>query len=87
MRGRARWALERQVRLVAGSLVAAGVVGSLWKRPALALAGAVGVGLTISALTDTCALGRVLSALPYNRVGKPVDAVRILDLLARGASR
>lgn len=81
VRGRARWALERQVRLVAGSLVTAGVLGSLWKRPAIALAGAIGAGLTVSALTDTCAMGRLLSALPYNRAGKPVDPARTLDAL------
>ena len=83
VRGRARWALERQVRLGAGSLVTAGVLGSLWKRPAIALAGAIGAGLTVSALTDTCALGRLLSALPYNRAGKPVDPARTLDGLTR----
>jgi rhodanese-related sulfurtransferase len=83
VRGRTRWALERQVRLVAGSLVTAGVLGSLWKRPAIALAGAIGAGLTVSALTDTCAMGRLLSALPHNRTGKPVDPARTLDALAR----
>lgn len=84
VRGRTRWALERQVRLVAGSLVAAGVLGSLWKRPVIALAGAIGAGLTVSALTDTCAMGRALSALPYNRTGKPVDPAEALDALAPG---
>jgi rhodanese-related sulfurtransferase len=83
VRGRARWALERQVRLVAGSLVTAGVLGSLWKRPAVALAGAIGAGLTVSALTDTCVMGRLLSALPYNRAGRPVDPARTLDALGR----
>ena len=86
LRGRARGALERQVRLVAGSLVTAGVLGSLWKRPAIALAGAIGAGLTVSALTDTCAMAQLLSALPYNRAGKPVDPARTLDALA-GAGR
>jgi rhodanese-related sulfurtransferase len=86
-RGRARWALERQVRLVAGSLVTAGVLGSLWKRPAIALAGAVGAGLTFSALTDTCAMARVLSALPYNRAGKPVDPASTLDALGGAGGR
>jgi rhodanese-related sulfurtransferase len=86
VRGRARWGLERQVRLVAGSLVTAGVLGSLWKRPAIVLAGAVGAGLTFSALTDTCAMARALSALPYNRADKPVDPTRTLDALG-GAGR
>ncbi|MEU7815230.1 rhodanese-like domain-containing protein [Pseudonocardia sp. NPDC049154] len=82
VRGRARWALERQVRPVAGSLVTAGVLGSLWKRPAIALAGAIGAGLTVSALTDTCAMARLLSALPYNRTGEALGPARVLDALA-----
>ena len=66
-RGAARWDLERQVRLVAGSLVVAGVAGSLLWRPAAGIAAAVGAGLTVSALTNTCTMARVLSRLPYNR--------------------
>jgi rhodanese-related sulfurtransferase len=67
VRGRARWALERQVRLVAGTLVLAGLaVGQ--RRPAgRLLAAGIGAGLTLSAVTDTCTLGRLLAALPYNR--------------------
>jgi rhodanese-related sulfurtransferase len=71
VRGQARWALERQVRLLAGTLVTTGVLASLWKRPMIVLAGAIGAGLTVSALTDTCAMGRALSALPYNRADTP----------------
>lgn len=87
VRGRARWALERQVRLVAGTLVTAGVLGSLWKRPVVALAGAIGAGLTVSALTDTCAMARLLSALPYNRTGESADPARVLDTLSRDDRR
>lgn len=86
VRGRARWALERQVRLVAGSLVTAGVLGGLWKRPLVALAGAIGTGLVVSALTDTCAMGRLLSALPYNRAEGALDPARTLDALPRAGS-
>ncbi|UBU18298.1 rhodanese-like domain-containing protein [Nonomuraea gerenzanensis] len=68
-RGRARWPLERQVRLVAGGLVLAAVVASLWIPVALAVAGLVGAGLTFAALTDTCAMGLLLARLPYNRAG------------------
>ena len=78
--GRPRWTLERQVRLVAGGLVVPGVVASRWAPRAVGLAGAVGTGLTISALTDTCTMGRVLSALPYNRGTHP-DAQRLLNQL------
>jgi len=66
-RGRERWDLERQVRLVAGSLVVAGVAGSLVWPPALVLAGAIGGGLAFAATTNTCAMGMLLAKLPYNR--------------------
>ncbi|TWH72681.1 rhodanese-like domain-containing protein [Modestobacter roseus] len=71
-RGRPRWALERQVRLVAGGLVAGSVLASLRFPRARFLAGAVGAGLTTAALTDTCAMGAALSKLPYNRSDHPV---------------
>lgn len=67
--GGGAWAMERQVRLTAGSLVLAGVLGSLRYRPAVALAGAIGAGLTFSAVTDTCGMARVLALLPRNRRG------------------
>jgi len=53
VRGRARWSLERQVRLVAGSLVLTGLVASLRAPKAGLLAGGVGAGLTFSALTNS----------------------------------
>jgi rhodanese-related sulfurtransferase len=65
--GRARWDLERQVRLVAGALVFGGVLASVAFEPAKWLAGAVGAGLAVAALTNTCAMGLLLSKLPYNR--------------------
>jgi rhodanese-related sulfurtransferase len=66
-RGRDRWDLERQVRLVAGSLVLAGVLASLAWPPALVLPAGVGAGLTFAATTDTCAMGMLLAKLPCNR--------------------
>ncbi len=66
-RGRQRWGLERQVRGVAGSLVLAGVLGSLVWKPLTFLAAGIGAGLTFSALTDTCGMAKVLRVLPYNR--------------------
>ena len=75
-RGEPRWDLERQVRLVAGSLVLGSVVASIWARPARFLAGGVGLGLVVAALTDTCTMARVLAKLPYNRDAScDVDAV------------
>ncbi|MGY1825701.1 rhodanese-like domain-containing protein [Blastococcus sp. SYSU DS0541] len=70
--GRPRWGLERQVRLVAGGLVATSILASLRLPKARFLAGGVGAGLTAAALTDTCAMGAALAKLPYNRAGRPV---------------
>jgi hypothetical protein len=65
-RGRQRWALERQVRLVAGAVVLASALASIAVPATAAVAGAVGAGLVVAALTDTCALGNLLARLPYN---------------------
>jgi rhodanese-related sulfurtransferase len=80
-RGRTRWALERQVRLVAGALVATSIMASLRFPRARFLAGGIGAGLATAAITDTCAMGAALSRLPYNRGGRAVtlpDAVQAL---------
>ncbi|WP_020133862.1 rhodanese-like domain-containing protein [Streptomyces sp. 351MFTsu5.1] len=66
-RGPERWDLERQVRLVAGTLVLVTGIAGLFV-PGLHLIGtAVGAGLTVAALTNTCAMGMLLAKLPYNR--------------------
>ncbi len=62
-----RWALERQVRLVAGALVASSILASTKWPKARFLAGAIGGGLTFAAVSNTCAMGAVLSKLPYNQ--------------------
>ena len=80
-RGRRRWALERQVRLVAGGLVAGSVLASLRFPRARFLAGGIGAGLTTAALTDTCAMGAALSRLPYNRSAHPVTLTDALQAL------
>lgn len=81
VRGRQRWELERQVRLVAGGIVLAATVASLWWPPARFVAGAIGAGLVIAALTNTCAMGVLLSKLPYNRPAGAVDIDRALAAL------
>ena len=78
----ARWDLERQVRLVAGCIVLSGVLGSIAAPKLKWLAGAVGAGLTFAALSDTCAMGMLLSKLPYNR-GAACDAQSIVSQLVR----
>ncbi len=75
VRGRERWSLERQVRLVAGSIVFVSVLVSLWIPAAVFVAGFIGAGLTFAALSNTCMMGMLLARLPYNRgAGCDVDA-------------
>jgi rhodanese-related sulfurtransferase len=83
--GRRRWGLERQVRLVAGALVLTSVLASLVVPGAQWVAGLIGAGLAVAALTDTCALGMLLSRLPYNR-GPGCDLDRVVGQLREPAS-
>lgn len=66
-RGAERWDLERQVRLVAGSLVLGSVLASIAVPKLKWLAAGIGGGLTVAAVSNTCVMGMVLSKLPYNR--------------------
>ncbi|GAA2372684.1 rhodanese-like domain-containing protein [Dactylosporangium salmoneum] len=80
-RGRVRWDLERQVRLVAGSIVLVAVVLSVVAPPVKWIAGLIGAGLTIAALSGTCAMGMLLAKLPYNR-GPRTDLDSVIASLA-----
>ncbi|MGW0884884.1 YgaP family membrane protein [Streptomyces sp. NPDC002671] len=59
--------MDRQVRMIAGSLVLAGVLVDLALPGARWVSAAVGFGLAFSAATNTCAMGAMLGKLPYNR--------------------
>ncbi|MEF9908178.1 rhodanese-like domain-containing protein [Streptomyces sp. P9-A2] len=64
---RAPWAMDRQVRLAAGTLVLAGLLaGQRWSAARLLSAGVAG-GLVLSALTDTCGMAKILAKLPHNQ--------------------
>lgn len=69
-----RWALDRQVRLVAGALVVLGIVIGIVIPAMTWLAAAVGAGLVFSAVTNSCAMGNLLARLPYNRTTCDIDA-------------
>jgi rhodanese-related sulfurtransferase len=85
VKGKNRWDLERQVRLAAGSLVVLGLAGGRFVSPRIrTLAGAIGAGLTFSAATNTCAMGKALSAMPWNKAAtEPTRESAILQLPAR----
>jgi rhodanese-related sulfurtransferase len=77
-----RWDLERQVRLVAGSIVLTSVLGSTAVPKLKWLAAAIGGGLTFAAVSNTCAMATALSKLPYNRRGA-VDAAAVVARLGQ----
>jgi rhodanese-related sulfurtransferase len=78
--GTPRWDLERQVRLIAGSIVLLAVLASTLAEPAKWVAAFIGAGLAFAALTNTCAMGMLLAELPYNR-GPRTDLDQVVTAL------
>lgn len=70
-----RWDLDRQVRLVAGSIIALSVLLSVVVPGARFVAGFFGAGLVFAAVTNTCGMALMLSRLPYNRPRTAIDGV------------
>jgi rhodanese-related sulfurtransferase len=61
-------ALQRQVQIAAGSLVVLGVLLAAAVSPWFVLLSAfVGGGLVFAGISGTCALGELLSLMPWNR--------------------
>jgi len=59
--------LERQVRIVAGSLVLTGVLLAIFVHPYfMGLSAFVGAGLVFAGITDWCGMGLLLAKLPWN---------------------
>jgi len=80
-----RWAMDRQVRFVAGSLALASVAVSTVIPGAKWIAAGVAGGLTYSAATDTCAMAAMLGKLPYNQTDN-CDIAGVLDALNQKAA-
>ena len=75
-RGRERISLERQVRIAAGALAAAGGLLAVKAHPRFGLLSAlVGGGLLFAGVTDTCGMARLLAKLPHNQAGCDVGAM------------
>ncbi len=69
-RGKKAISLERQVRIGAGFLVLLGAVLGYFVHPYfVGLSAFVGAGLIFAGITDTCAMGMMLSKMPWNRCG------------------
>jgi rhodanese-related sulfurtransferase len=84
VRGPKRLSLERQVRIAAGSLAAAGALLALTITPLFALVPLfVGGGLVFAGVTDRCGMALLLGRLPYNRGGR-CDVPGMVATLAAG---
>jgi len=65
---RARWSLERQVRLMAGLLVlTSSLLAITMNHWWVLLCGFAGLGLTFAGLTDICPTGMLLEKMPWNK--------------------
>jgi rhodanese-related sulfurtransferase len=84
-RGAQTWELERQVRLVAGGIVLSSILGSTLAPKLKWVAGGVGAGLTFAAVSNTCAMGTLLSKMPWNKKGDSCDMDEVAKALAGAA--
>lgn len=67
--------LDRQIRIVTGTLTVIGAALGYWVHPGwIALAGAVGAGVAFSGITDSCALGMLIARMPWNREDSKAQA-------------
>ena len=86
MRGATRLTMERQVRIAAGALAAAGGVLALAVNPLFALLPTfVGGGLFFAGITNTCGMALLLARLPYNRPAS-CDVDAMVKALKTGAA-
>ncbi len=85
-RGQQRWDIERQVRLVAGLVLLLAVLGALVVPGLQWVAAALGAGLALAALTNSCAMGAMLAKLPHNR-GATCDLDTIVSQLTAEPAR
>lgn len=84
VRGAERISIERQVRMAAGTLAAAGAVLAMLVNPLFALLPAfVGSGLVFAGATNRCGMAMVLTQLPYNR-GATCDVRQMVEALQSG---
>ena len=81
---RAPWALERQVRIVAGSLVLLGVGLGVTVHPGfLGLSAFIGAGLLFAGLSDWCGMGLLLAKMPWNRAPRACREINAASCCTR----
>jgi rhodanese-related sulfurtransferase len=68
VRGKKTMSLERQVRIMAGSLVVIGIALGRFVHPIFLLLSAfIGGGLVFAGITDSCGMGMLLAKMPWNQ--------------------
>ena len=88
IRGQKAMSLERQVRIAAGALVAAGAAlgafgpDETWRSVGLGLAGFVGAGLVFAGITDTCGMAMLIARMPWNQACRSATTCSRAVLLA-----
>jgi rhodanese-related sulfurtransferase len=75
-----RWAMDRQIRLMAGAAAFAGVLSSVVVPRGKWIAAGIGAGLAYSAIADSCPITPMVAKLPYNRTD-PCDIEGVLERL------
>ncbi len=85
-RGQARWSMERQIRLITGTIILASIVFSVFVPGLKWIAAFVGAGLTFAALTNVCAMEKLLARMPWNRADR-ADVSVVVDKLIADTSR
>lgn len=85
-RGLQRWAMDRQVRGVAGALVLVGLILGSRLRKFRLLSWLVGAGLLYSAVSNTCYMAMGLAKLPYNQTDRDTaaDVASLVERVNRG---
>lgn len=67
-RGKAGISIQRQVQIIAGSLTLIGAILAIAVHPYWAgLSAAIGAGLLLTGVTDSCLMGMMLARMPWNR--------------------
>ena len=74
IRGKKAISLERQVRITAGLIVFVGaILGIFLNKYFAGISAFVGAGFMFAGITDTCAMGMLISKMPWNQVRHSAD--------------
>jgi len=72
VRGRKAFAVDRQMRIVAGSLVLLGAVLATFVDPLfIGLSAFIGAGLIFAGVTDICPMINLIARMPWNQASTP----------------